>query len=583
MSLLLQGIGVSRGVVVGHVRQLRGAPLDIVEFRIGTERVDEEVRRFRTAVRAAADELNAVRHRIPADAPAEVAAFIDTHLLMLDDETLLEGVESLIRERRCNAEWAVKTQREALLSVFEEMEDPYLRTRRDDIDHVINRVLRMLVQRDDDSIATAVPSSDPAVIVAEDVSPADLILLHSQRMAALVTESGGPLSHTSILTRSFGIPAIVGMRDARHFLVEGEEVVLDGRTGELIAEPTPKTLRTYRRRQRELRQHARALKGLEKRRTVTRDGESITLRANIEIPADLKDMRRVGADGVGLYRTEFLYLNRGDTPDEDEQFETYRRIVRAADGRPVIIRTIDLGGEKGFFRGGQHQHPNPALGLRAIRLCLKEPGLFMPQLRALLRAAACGRLRIMLPMISNLAELRQTRRLIQQAAGELENEGHRIGPIPPVGAMIETPAAALSSHVLAREADFLSLGTNDLVQYTLAIDRMDDTVNYLHEPAHPAVLRLIRMTLQAGRRAGVPVSICGEMAGEIRYIPMLLGLGLEEFSMHPGTLLEVRHVIMESDARLLRRRVRALLRNNDPARSPQLLDRLNAALPDAVR
>lgn len=583
MSLLLQGIGVSRGVVVGHIRQLRGAPLDIVEYRIAADRVEEEIHRFRRAVAAAADQLRSVRKRIPADAPAEVAAFIDTHLLMLDDEALLEGVEHLISERHCNAEWAVKTQREALVSVFEEMEDPYLRTRRDDIDHVINRVLRMLVQRDGDGLATAVPSSDHAIIVAEDVSPADLILLHSQRMAALVTESGGPLSHTSILARSFGVPAIVGMRSARQLLSEGEEVVLDGRTGELIAEPTGKTVRTYRRRQRELRRHVRALKGLEKSRTITRDGEHITLRANIEIPEDLKDMRRVGADGVGLYRTEFLYLNRRDTPDEDEQFEAYRKIVRAARGQPVVIRTIDLGGEKGFLQGERREQPNPALGLRAIRLCLAEPGLFMPQLRALLRAATYGSLRIMLPMISNVAELRQARRLLQQAASELEDEGHRLGPVPPVGAMIETPAAALSSHVLARESDFLSLGTNDLVQYTLAIDRMDDSVNYLHEPAHPAVLRLIRMTLQAGRRAGVPVAMCGEMAGEVQFTPMLLGLGLEEFSMHPGTLLEVRHVIMASDAAQLRRRVRTLLRNNDPARVPQLLDRLNAVLPDAVR
>ena len=563
MSLWLSGIGVSRGIGIGRVQRLHGGDLEIPEYTLPAAEVEHEVTRFFGALRRAKEQLRAVREQIPGGAPGEIAAFIDTHLLMLDDRSLTEAVVTLIRSEHINAEGALKKQRDALTAVFEQMEDPYLRSRKDDVQHVSARVLRILLKQD-----KAVPAAradqpgpqDPPVIVADDVTPADIILLSQQGVAAFITEYGGPLSHTAILARSFGIPTIVGLHGARRLLREGENVIVDGELGHALADPDAQALDFFEAKRRRREADRAALDRLRDQPAISRDGVRITLLANIEMSEDAQHAAALGATGVGLYRTEFLYMNRRDLPGEEEQYQAYARVVAAVKG-PITIRTLDLGADK-QVDSGSRQGPtpnNPALGLRAIRLCLKEPDLFRTQVRALLRASAHGAMQIMLPMISSVQEFRQAQQIIAVTTEQLRAEGHTVADNIPVGAMIEVPAAALAAPLLARHARFFSIGTNDLIQYTLAIDRVDEEVNYLYDPLHPAVLRLIRMTIEAGERAGVPVAMCGEMAGDPRYTRLLLGLGLTEFSMHPASVLEVKRTIIGSDVGQLRRQAQRAL------------------------
>ncbi|MCP1726069.1 phosphotransferase system enzyme I (PtsI) [Natronospira proteinivora] len=577
MSLLLTGIGVSRGIVIGQAHVADGEPLEILEYNLPQSEIPNEVDRYEQARQAAKRQLRAVRDQIPEHAPAEIGAFIDTHLLMLDDEALSEAVESIIREQQCNAEWALQSQRDELVAVFDEMEDPYLRTRRDDVDHVVNRVQRLLIRGDELWNEQQREASAYPVVVAEDISPADVVLMQSRGVRALITESGGPLSHTSIIARSLGIPAVVGLHRARQLLRDGEPLIVDGLKGAVFANPAEREIEYYRRKRRELFKHVRELKSLRGQAAETLDGARIQLMANIELPEDLKLFRKTGGDGIGLYRTEFLYMNRPDFPSEDEQYERYQELLATADGLPVTIRTLDLGADKralGRDHGPEDAH-NPALGLRGIRFSLSEPNVFLKQLRALLRASADAPLRIMLPLVATTQEVLQAQQMIEVAKQSLDARGQDYDPAVPIGAMIEVPSAALTAHQIARQVDFLSIGTNDLIQYTLAIDRVDDHVNYLYDPVHPSVLKLISNILQAGRRAGIPVSMCGEMAGDPQYTRLLLGLGLREFSMHPSTLLEVKRVITRTNLRELRGKTRAFLRNADPARTPDLLRRLN--------
>lgn len=578
MSLLLTGIGTSRGIVVGHAHVLDGEALEILEYTVPAADVEDEVVRYQDARNTAKAQLREVRERIPEGAPAEISAFIDTHLLMLDDETLSEAISEMIRDKHCNAEWALKLQRDRLVAIFDEMEDPYLKTRRDDVDHVVQRVQRLLLQGEELWDDSRDPAGANPILIAEDVSPADMVLMQSRGVRALITESGGPLSHTSILARSLGIPAVVGLHHARQLLRDGEKLIIDGLKGAVFANPGEREVRFYRQKRRELWKHVLELKNVRHAESRTRDGHRIQLMANIELPEDLKLYRKTGGDGIGLYRTEFLYMNRPEAPDEEEQFQAYRELVEKTPvDHPVTIRTLDLGADKRQIgtTTGPEDGPNPALGLRGVRYSLSEPSMFLTQLRALLRAAAIGPLRIMLPMLTTVQEVLQTQQMIEVAKQNLDERGDDYDPAVPVGAMIEVPAAALTAHQIARNVDFLSIGTNDLIQYTLAIDRVDDHVNYLYDPIHPSVLKLISTTLQAGRRAGIPVSMCGEMAGEPRYTRLLLGLGLREFSMHPSTLLEVKRVVTRSTLEKLRGRTRSFLRNTDPARAPDLLRRLN--------
>jgi len=589
MSLWLSGIGVSRGIGIGRVQRLHGGDLEIPEYQLPPAEIEHEVTRFFGAQRRAKEQLRQIRAQIPGrvgggGAPGEIAAFIDTHLLMLDDRSLTEAVVALIRSAQCNAEAALKKQRDALTAVFEQMEDPYLRSRKDDVQHVSARILRILLKQDRDyspeSKDERSPSSGPAghlppegegksqrpaaglssVIVADDVTPADIILLSQQGVAAFITEYGGPLSHTAILARSFGIATIVGLHAARRLLREGEVVIVDGDLGHALADPDTQALDFFQaKRTRQLADRA-ALSQLRDKPAISRDGVKIKLLANIEMSEDAAHAAELGAEGVGLYRTEFLYMNRRDLPGEEEQYAAYSRVVAAVKG-PITMRTLDLGADK-QVDSGSRQGPtpnNPALGLRAIRLCLKEPELFRTQVRALLRASAHGAMQIMLPMISSVQEFRQAQQIIAAATEQLRAEGQAVADNVPVGAMIEVPAAALAAPLLARHARFFSIGTNDLIQYTLAIDRVDEEVNYLYDPLHPAVLRLIRMTIEAGEQSGVPVAMCGEMAGDPRHTRLLLGLGLTEFSMHPASVLEVKRIIMESNVADLRRQAQRAL------------------------
>ncbi|HEX4871491.1 MAG TPA: phosphoenolpyruvate--protein phosphotransferase [Nevskiaceae bacterium] len=574
MSLWLSGIGVSRGIAIGRVQKLSGGDLEIPQYTVPAAEIDHEVTRFLGAQRRAKEQLREVRAQIPQGTPGDVAAFIDTHLLMLDDRSITEATVSRIRGERLNAEAALMRSRDALVAVFEQMEDAYLRTRRDDVEHVCGRILRVLL-KSDRGLPVNLAQAEPTVIVADDITPADIILLAQQGVAGFVTEYGGPLSHTAILARSLSIPAIVGLHSARRLLREGETVIVDGDDGHALAGPEEMALAHFRRKQARHLAERKALAQIRDREAITRDGVSITLLANIELAEDAATAAGNGAQGVGLYRTEFLYMNRKGLPSEEEQYRAYAGVVRAVQG-PITIRTLDLGADKQVDSGSRHGPTpnNPALGLRAIRLCLKEPELFRAQARALLRAAVHGQVEIMLPMISSVAEFRQARGLIETCRRELAADGVAVPERISVGAMIEVPAAAIAAPELARVCDFFSIGTNDLIQYTLAIDRVDDEVNYLYDPLHPAVLRLIRMTIQAGEAAGIPVAMCGEMAGDPRYTRLLLGLGLTEFSMHPASVLEVKRIVLESDRGELRRLADALLATHDPAEAAALLEQL---------
>jgi phosphoenolpyruvate-protein phosphotransferase (PTS system enzyme I) len=575
MSLWLSGIGVSRGIAIGRVHRIQSADLDIPEYTLEPEAVEAEVSRFVAALKQAQAQLRQIRDQLPGAARADIAAFIETHLLMLEDRALSEAVITLIRERRSNAEWALRIQRDALVSVFEQMEDAYLKSRRDDVEHVVSGIQRILLKQDKPLTARAEKHSEATVIVADDITPADIILLHQQGVAAFISEHGGPLSHTAILVRSLGIPAVFGLHHARRMVVDGEIIIVDGDNGHAIAGPDAQAQAWYEQRQQRDKEYRRELGRLKSEPAITLDGHTVCLMANIEMPEDSVAAYDNGAQGVGLFRTEFLYMNREQMPDEEEQLAAYQRVLEAARG-PVTIRTLDLGADK-QVDSSRSQAPtatNPALGLRAIRLCLKEQDMFRVQLRALLRASSFGEMRIMLPMISNLQELRQARHLIDETKDELRRQGLSYNAQVKVGAMIEVPAAALAAPMLARHADFFSIGTNDLIQYTLAIDRVDDEVNYLYDPLHPAVLRLIQITIEAGVQAGIPVAMCGEMASDPRYTRLLLGLGLTEFSMYPGSLLEIKRIIRNSDTRGLRGLAQRLLTCTSSVEMHELIEQL---------
>ncbi|MES1926079.1 phosphoenolpyruvate--protein phosphotransferase [Salinisphaera sp. T31B1] len=578
MSLWLSAIGVSRGVAIGAVHRVHATDLDIPEYHVEAASLPAEIERFESALSDARGQLAAVREQIPANAPPEISAFIETHLLMMQDSALTDTVAALIREHRCNAEWALKRQAEHLTAVFDEMDDSYLRTRRDDVMHVTARIQRTLLNQERSIEAHAGEDAPPPVIVADELTPADIILLHQQGVAAFVTEHGGPLSHSAILARSLRIPAIVGMHGARRLLLDDETVIVDGEAGHLLAGPDGAALEFYRHRQKRDERYRRMLGMLKNETAVSTDGVRVAMLANVELPDDSKDAADVGAEGIGLYRTEFLYMNREEMPGEEEQLAAYRRVLRSVDG-PVTIRTLDLGADKTLGRAGTGKtSSNPALGLRAIRLCLKETDLFRTQLRALLRASAEGDLRVMLPMVTNIQEMRQARHLIGELMDDLRREGLDFDARLPVGAMIEVPAAALAAPQLARYCDFFSLGTNDLIQYTLAMDRVDDEINYLYDPLHPAVLQLIRMTIEAGAAAGISVSMCGEMASDKRYTALLLGLGLTEFSMHPASVLEVKRAIMGADVGALKTRAAEIMALTDAHAYRDALDSLSQQL-----
>ena len=573
MSFTIHGIGVSGGIAIGHAQLVSHAQLEVAHYDIAGSRVDEEVARFDSAVATARAELVSLGEHLPVGAPAEFEAFLNVHRMILDDTTLSETPKQLIRSMQCNAEWALKLQMDALIEQFESIEDGYLRDRKADVIQVVERVLKVLMGRPGEVLARGTPEEN-SVLVAHDLSPADVIQFRSHRFASFVTDLGGATSHTAIIARSLNIPSVVALHQARTLIRENEVLIVDGSHGVVIVNPDKAVLAEYKLRQEQWQLERLKLKRLRKTKTTTLDGTAVELHANIELPDDVADAKDNGADGVGLFRTEFLYLNRGDLPDEEEQFEAYRRVVEEMEGHPVTIRTFDLGADKSID-AAERVAPNPALGLRAIRLCLAEPQMFHRQLRAILRASHYGKVRILIPMLSSGNELNQTMHHIEEARRSLDEDGTPYDKKVPVGGMIEIPAAALSLSTFTRRLNFLSIGTNDLIQYLLAIDRADDTVAHLYDPLHPAVLNLMAHIIRSAKQANVPVAVCGELAGDVRLTRVLLGFGLRQFSMHPAHLLSVKQQVLKSDLQKVTGLSHKMLRTDDPEKIEQLLARMN--------
>ncbi len=583
MSLMFSGIGVSRGIAIGDAYILHRNRPEISDRTLKPREIPTEVKRYRKALSTAKKQLEQVRETIPKNAPSDVSAFIEAHLLMINDTVLADGPVEILKTQACSAEAALENQRLELQKIFNEMEDPYIATRMDDVNHVIDQIMQVLV--DSQSAAKkktqATTNWKGLIVIADDLTPADTIVMQNQGVAGFVTETGGQLSHTAILARSLGIPAIVGIHNLRDYIKPGEQLILHGESGLVLAEPQPQMIDSYKKQRRQLLEQQRELRKLVDTPAITSDGIELSLMANIEIDEDIKALKRVNADGVGLYRTEFLYMNRDDIPDENEHFNVYTKVARALKGAPLTIRLADLGADKeaGADITGPLAH-NPAMGLRGVRLALSETSLIVPQLAAILRVSAKAPVSIMIPMLTNLHEVEQVLELITQAKAQLTERRLKFNKDILVGGMIEVPAAAIAADQFAQKLDFLSIGTNDLIQYTLAIDRIDDRVNYLYDPLHPAVLQLIKLTIDAGKRAEIPVAMCGEMAGNPRFVRLLLGLGLTEFSMPPNSLLEVKRALLGSHSQRLHKHSHALLKCSSPDAQKKLLAKINKSNSD---
>ncbi|OFZ93259.1 MAG: phosphoenolpyruvate--protein phosphotransferase [Betaproteobacteria bacterium RIFCSPLOWO2_02_67_12] len=575
MNFALHGAPVSPGITIGRAHLVSSARLEVAHYAIPDESVPAEVFRFDAAIARAKQDLSALEAHIAADAPQEFGAFIELHRMILEDSSLSHVPRELIRERKCNAEWALVQQMETLVEQFERADDAYLRERRHDIEQVVERVLKALAGEHG---LGEPPLAEEArlIVVAHDLSPADMMLFKRHQFGGFVTDVGGVTSHTAILARSLDIPAIVGLHFARHMIRENDLLIVDGIQGVLVVDPDPLVLAEYQLRQSQHELERKKLRRLRRTPAATLEGTPVELHANIELPQDVKQVHEAGAQGIGLFRTEFLFLNRRELPSEDEQFEAYREVARAMDGKPVVIRTLDVGADKALGLDSPALAPNPALGLRAIRFCLAEPQIFLVQLRAILRASHYGRVSVLLPMLAHAHEIEQALNLLRQAKEQLSAAGARFLRGIKVGGMIEIPAAALALPMLMRRLDFLSIGTNDLIQYTLAIDRTDDAVAHLYDPVHPAVLQLIAHTIQTAGRGGTPVAVCGEMAGDAGLTRLLLGMGLRNFSMHPAQLPAIKERILRTSLEQAQPLAQRLLRATDPEKIRELLAQLNA-------
>jgi phosphotransferase system enzyme I (PtsI) len=576
MGIAIHGLAVARGIAVGRAVLVASSRVDVAHYFIDATRVNEEIQRIAVARDAVVQELQTLLRNMPKDAPPELAAILDVHLMLLEDQTLADGVKHWIEDRLYNAEWALSTQYELVARQFDDMDDPYLRERKGDLEQVVERMLRHM--KGLPVVAPVTPpqasgqtemvdhADTPLILVAHDLSPADMLTFKQSVFAGFITDVGGKTSHTAIVARSLDIPAVVGARTASQLIEQDDWVILDGDAGVVIVDPSPIVLEEYAFKQRQTVLDKERLSRLRSTPSLTLDGERVELLANIEMPDDADAALSVGAVGVGLFRSEFLFMGRDrQLPDEQEQYLAYCRAIEGMQGLPVTIRTVDIGADKPLDRSARdHDYLNPALGLRAIRWSLSDPDMFLTQLRAILRAATHGPVKIMIPMLAHLREIRQTLQLVDEARAQLKAKGVSHGPVQ-VGAMIEVPAAALMLDTFLRHFDFLSLGTNDLIQYTLAIDRADEEVAHLYDPLHPAVLRLIASTIAAGVASGKPVSVCGEMAGDAQFTRLLLGLGLRQFSMHPTQVLRVKQEVLRADTRKLQGWARALLASDTPS------------------
>jgi phosphotransferase system enzyme I (PtsI) len=550
VTLALTGYGVARGIAIGRSHLFERNELQIGEHRISEDEVDNEIQRFRAAIRAARRQLERVSERVGETVAMTAGEIIQTHLLMLSDSAITQNTEDRIREQLCNAEWALQSQLEELLSRFRSMEDEYLRTRGEDAAQVVTLIQAKLSDEPETSPLEDIPDRlADTLVVATELMPAELAVLHERGVAGIVTEHGGPHSHTAILASSLGIPAVLGVRRAQSLLREGEDLILDGGQGMVYASPDENIRKHYREVQRETRRFRESLEAIRERPATSLDGQEISLQANAERAEEIRQALESNASEIGLYRTEFLYL-RGGPPDEDTQLAEYAAAIEALQGRPVTIRTLDMGADKSAVLPDLEaatRGANPAMGLRAVRLCLRDTERFKVQLRAILRAGALGPVRCLIPMLTTVHEIRMVRSLIAEARRELELSGLDHDPAMQVGGMIEVPAAAMALSDLGRFLDFISIGTNDLLQYTLAADRIDEQVAHLYELEHPGIVRLLRHIFRDADRLDIPVTVCGEAAGDSRYTRLLLSLGLKRFSMNPARLLEVKQVVLQTD------------------------------------
>jgi phosphoenolpyruvate-protein phosphotransferase (PTS system enzyme I) len=574
MTFSLHGIAISGGYAIGRAQLYSHDRLEAPHYLLRQEDLDDEVQRYEEALVAVRRECGHLRDQLPEGTPPELAAFLDLHSLFLDDSMLSEVPKRLIREQSCNAEWALAQQTETLVAQFEAIEDEYLRERRHDVKQVADRVLKALLGHP--GHAPLKPIDDEAtILVAHDLSPSDMVLFKRHTYAGFITDLGGATSHTAILARSLNISSVMALHNARALIQEGDTLIVDGIAGVVVVNPDEGILDEYHLRQNQWRLEQQKLRRLKTSPSSTLDGVAVDLMANIDLPPDVQEAVGENAAGIGLFRSEFLFLNRADQPSEDEQFEAYRQVVKAMKGRPVVIRTLDAGADKSLAWLSTTSE-NPALGLRAIRLCLAEPQLFIIQLRAILRAGHYGDARILLPMLASLGELDQALALIETAKAELKAEKLKFNAATPIGGMIEIPSAALAAEWFAKKLDFLSIGTNDLIQYTMAIDRTDDAVAHLYDPLNPGVIQLIARTLKVGARLRKPVSVCGEMAGDPVLTRLLLGMGLRIFSMHPAHILAVKQQILRSQIGMLEPLAAKLTRQGDPRRIQALLTKINA-------
>jgi len=576
MSIQVFGLPVSRGVAIGRAVLVASSRVDVAHYFVEEDRVDAEIDRLRLSRDVVAAELTSLQRELPADAPHELSALLDVHLMLLHDDTLTGATKQWILERHYNAEWALSAQLEVLARQFDEMEDDYLRERKADLEQVVERMLRCLASdlsaeglRSPTVQARDFGGEDPLVLIANDISPADMLQFKSSVFTGFVTDVGGKTSHTAIVARSLDIPAVVGAREASRMIRQDDWVIVDGDAGVVVVNPSAIVLEEYRFRQRQIELESDRLSRLRHTPAVTLDGERVELLANIELPSDGPVALEAGAVGVGLFRSEFLFMNRnGVLPDEDEQFEAYRSALAAMQGLPVTIRTVDIGADKPLERMSvtelRHEHGlNPALGLRAIRWSLSEPSMFRQQLRAILRASAFGKVKLLVPMVAHISEIKLLFEALARAKQQLIDAGRAFGNVE-VGAMIEIPAAVLILPAVLQRFDFVSIGTNDLIQYTLAIDRADEAVAHLYDPWHPAVLQLIARTIREARQRDRGVSVCGEMAGDPAFTELLLAMGLRSFSMHPSRIAAVKQRVLRTDASRLAGRVEGVLQSDDP-------------------
>ena len=576
MSIQLFGLPVSRGVAIGRAVLVASSRVDVAHYFIDAQQVELEIARLRAARDVVADELSSLQRDLPLDAPGELSALLDVHLMLLHDETLTGATKHWIRERHYNAEWALSAQLEVLARQFDEMEDEYLRERKADLEQVVERLLRAMARSAGGqaglragAVAAGFAGEDPLVLVANDIAPADMLQFKGSVFIGFITDVGGRTSHTAIVARSMDIPAVVGAREASRIIRQDDWIVIDGDAGIVIVNPSAILLEEYRFKQRQSGLERERLSRLRHTPAVTLDGERVELLANIELPGDASAALDAGAVGIGLFRSEFLFMNRGgELPGEDEQFEAYRSAVQGMKGLPVTIRTVDIGADKPMDRMSvselRHEHAlNPALGLRAIRWSLSEPGMFRQQLRAILRASAFGKVRLLIPMVAHINEVRHTLDAVARAKQQLDESGKAYTNVQ-LGAMIEVPAAALMLPTILKYFDFVSLGTNDLIQYTLAIDRADEAVAHLYDPWHPAVLQLIEMTIRQANSMRRGVSVCGEMAGDPAFTELLLAMGLRSFSMHPSQVAAIKQRILRTDTRRWASALRDILEAESP-------------------